>query len=194
MKKNMYFRATFRTTHEQKMTPQDLKQLRAFARQDGAILGAAWIASFVCAMLSLQSAGLALLSNLLALATPFLVAFRLGKFRDQVLGGYVSFGRALLYCVHVFGCATLLLTVAQFLYLRYLDASYLTYVVETYRQILETTQGMDPKEVAQMIDTLDGITPVAWVSAFMIGELLVGAVLSPLIAWVGHWRSKTRLR
>lgn len=172
------------------MTPQDLKQLRAFARQDGAILGAAWIVSFVCAMLSLESVALAMLSNVLALATPFLVAFRLGKFRDLALGGYISFGRALLYCAHVFGCATLLLTVAQFLYLRYLDASYLQYVVETYRQVLKTAQGIDPEQAARMTEALNGITPLAWVSAFMIGDLLVGAVLSPLIAWIGHWRSK----
>lgn len=172
------------------MTSQDLKQLRAFARQDGAILGAAWMASFVCAMLSMESMGMAALSNLLALATPFLVAYRLGRFRDRALGGYVSFGRALLYCAHTFANATLLLTVAQFLYLRYVDDSYLLYVVDTYRQLLETAQGMDPKEVAGLVEALNGITPLAWVSAFMIGDLLVGAALSPLIAWVGHRRSR----
>lgn len=168
-----------------------MKQLRAFARQDGAILGATWIVSFVCAMLSLESVALAMLSNLLALATPFLAAYRLGKFRDLALGGYISFGRALLYCVQVFGCATLLLTVAQFLYLRYLDASYLRYVVEIYSQALETAPGVDSEQAARMTEALNEITPLAWVSAFMIGELLVGAVLSPFIAWIGHWRSKS---
>ena len=56
-------------------------QLKAFARQDALILSLLWIASFACVVMIPAGA----LGNLLALTTPFIVAWRLSKFRDQAL-------------------------------------------------------------------------------------------------------------
>ena len=64
-----------------------LVQLKAFARQDGAILALAWTASFALIVYSPQYS----LGNLLALATPFIVGWRLSRFRDYALGGLISF-------------------------------------------------------------------------------------------------------
>ena len=65
-----------------------IKQTKAFARQDGTILGTVWVISFVCTMLAVEPKYhiLGLLSNLLIVATPFIVAKRLRIFRDQVRG------------------------------------------------------------------------------------------------------------
>ncbi len=172
------------------VTSQELIQLRAFARQDGAILGLAWIVSFICAMQSLNVPLLAVVSNLLTLSTPFLVGYRLGKFRDDALGGSISFRRALWYCVQTFVYATLLLTVVQFVYIRFIDSSYLQQVVVTYRQLLEATSEMGKDEIAQITEVLNGMTPLAWVSGFMISDILVGLFLSPFIALFGHMRSR----
>lgn len=53
-----------------------ITQTKAFARQDGAILGAVWIASFASTMWSVTPgyALLSLLANILAISTPFVVA------------------------------------------------------------------------------------------------------------------------
>jgi len=66
-----------------------IKQTKAFARQDGAILGIVWIASFVCTMLAADPSYqmLGLISNLLIISTPFVVAKRLKAFRDNVREG-----------------------------------------------------------------------------------------------------------
>ena len=63
-----------------------LVQLKAFARQDGAILALAWTASFALIVYSPQYS----LGNLLALATPFIVGWRLSRFRDYALGGILA--------------------------------------------------------------------------------------------------------
>ena len=74
-----------------------IKQTKAFARQDGTILGTVWVISFVCTMLAVEPKYhiLGLLSNLLIVATPFIVAKRLRIFRDQVRGGHISFRHGL---------------------------------------------------------------------------------------------------
>ena len=85
-------------------------QLKAFARQDAFVLSIIWIASFAC--ITVVPAGV--LGNLLALATPFIIAWRLTKFRDQILGGSISFRRAFAYGVYTFFYASLLFALAQF--------------------------------------------------------------------------------
>ena len=93
-----------------------ITQTKAFARQDGAILGAVWIASFASTMWSVTPgyALLSLLANILAISTPFVVAKRLKAFRDDALDGTISFRRGLFYCAQTFFNATLLLTIFNF--------------------------------------------------------------------------------
>ena len=68
-----------------------IKQTKAFARQDGTLLGIVWVASFVCTMLAAEPEYqmLGLFSNLLILSTPFVVAKRLKYFRDVVREGHI---------------------------------------------------------------------------------------------------------
>ena len=70
---------------------QALIQLKAFARQDGAIVALTWTASFALTLLSSQTP----YGSLLAIATPFIIGWRLIKFRNYALDGIISFRRAL---------------------------------------------------------------------------------------------------
>ncbi len=85
-----------------------IRQTKAFARQDGAILGAVWIVSFVCTMLAVdpQYRMLGFISNILIIATPFVVAKRLKAFRDYARDGHISFRHAFYYCIQTFFNAT----------------------------------------------------------------------------------------
>ena len=60
---------------------EDLVQLKAFARQDGAILCLLWFVSFLAIMYMPESG----LGNILALLTPILVGWRLCAFRNYAL-------------------------------------------------------------------------------------------------------------
>ena len=62
---------------------------------------------------------------MLAVATPFFVAGRLRRFRDEGREGIISFRRGYAYTILVFFYGAVLLAVAQFLYFAYFDNGYL---------------------------------------------------------------------
>ncbi len=161
-----------------------LIQTRAFARQDGAILGAIWIASFALTMWSVHPnhSFWGLLANVLIISTPFVVAKRLKAFRDYALDGVISFRRSLFYCLQTFFNATLLLTIVQYLWFRFLNTGvFMSQLMETYRQMLQSSN-IPQSEINTLMEAFGMMTPIAWASAFMITDLVAGAVLSPFIA------------
>ena len=82
---------------------ESLKQLKAFARQDGAILALVWIVSFLFTVKLPQS----MAGNVLTLSTPLVVAWRLRAFRNNALDGEISYRRALAYSWYTFVSTTL---------------------------------------------------------------------------------------
>lgn len=161
-----------------------LIQTRAFARQDGAILGAVWIASFAFTMWSVHPnhAFWGMLANILIISTPFVVAKRLKSFRDEALDGVISFRRGLFYCWQTFFNATLLLTIVQFLWFKFLNTgAFMTQLVESYRMILQA-YNLSQTEINTVLGAVSELKPIAWASAFMISDLIAAAVLSPIIA------------
>ena len=156
---------------------QNLVQTRAFARQDGAILGLVWIVSFAFTMLAVKpdQSFLGLIGNLLLISTPFVVGKRLKSFRDYALEGTISFRRGTFYCMQTFFNATLLLTVVQFLWFSFMDMG-------PFMALLESTYHLSEAEAKATIDTILSMKPLAWASMFMITDLIVGVVLSPVIA------------
>lgn len=161
-----------------------LIQTRAFARQDGAILGAMWIASFAFTMWSVHPnhSFWGLLANLLIISTPFVVAKRLKAFRDQVLDGTISFRRSLFYCWQTFFNATLLLTIVQYLWFKFLNTGlFMSQLMETYRMMLQS-YNMPQSDINTLIEAMGMMSPIAWASAFMLTDIIVGTLLSPLIA------------
>jgi len=161
-----------------------IKQTKAFARQDGAILGAVWIASFVCTMLAVTPAYqmLGLLSNILILSTPFVVAKRLKYFRDVVREGHISFRHGLYYCIQTFFYATLLLTIVQYLWFRFMDTGMFMSQLQANYQMLAQAYQMTAQESKAFFDAITMMKPIAWASMFMITDLVAGAVLSPILA------------
>ena len=167
---------------------ESLVQLKAFARQDALLLALLWTASFACIMVA--EAGL--IGNLLALATPFLVGWRLTKFRDQALGGFISFRRAYAYSTYVFFYASLAFALVQFAYFRFLDhgafakmfAASMQLVAPIYEQ-----HGMSRQDINQTITAVSMVTPAEWAFVFMMQNLFIGAVTSLFIALVGKRRA-----
>ena len=103
------------------MNYEEIKQLRAYARYDGIYLAIVWAASFTCFLASPLLGILATFSSILTLSTPFFVAYRLKVYREIGLNGTISFKRAYFYCIRVFTNAALLFSLAQWLYMNFLD-------------------------------------------------------------------------
>ncbi len=163
-----------------------IKQTKAFARQDGAILGAVWIASFICTMLaanpSMQMLGL--VANLLLISTPFVMAKRLKIFRDDVREGHISFMSASFYCFQTFFYATLLLTIVQYLWFRFMDMGpFMSQLQASYQMIAQTYQ-LTANETKEVLNAIFMMKPIAWAAMFMITDIVAGIVLSPIIGAV----------
>ena len=107
------------------MTAPEYVQLKAYARQDGFFLALLWTASFACYILGVTNHIMEMLALGLAITTPFFVAGRLRKFRDEGREGLISFGRSYAYTIFVFFYGAVLLAVVQFLYFAYMDNGYL---------------------------------------------------------------------
>ena len=156
-------------------------QLKAFARQDALILSLLWIASFACVVMVPAGA----LGNLFALATPFIVGWRLSKFRDQALNGVISFRRAFAYGIYTFFYASLIFAVAQFVFFKFFDhgtfAMMLNDTLQTitpaYRQA-----GVSVAELKEAAEMVQNISPVQWAFTFMMQNIFVGFVLSLPVA------------
>jgi putative flippase GtrA len=134
------------------MTAPEYIQLKAYARQDGFFLALLWIASFSSYIMGLSNQILAMAAILMAVMSPFFVANRLKKFRDEGREGVISFGRSYAYTIFVFFYGAVLLAVAQYLYFAYMDNGYL---VNSFAKMMTTDEGkmvLEQYGMTQMVD------------------------------------------
>lgn len=167
-----------------------LIQLKAFARQDGFLLFLLWIASFAVIVNNPASSW----GSLLAMATPFYVGYLLARFRNFALDGVISFRRALAFSLYTFFYASLLFAVAQFVYFRYLDnGTFMTMLLTSVKALepVYRAQGISMSELQQSLSMIGQLTPVETAFIFMMQNILIGAILSFPIAWIGK---RTALR
>jgi len=113
------------TVKNRRLTPAEYIQLKAFARYDGLLLALLWTASFVCYIVGLGTPFYGMVALLLLAVSPFYVAHRLRRFRDQDLGGVISLMRGWAFVILVFFYGGILLAVVQYAYFAFLDRGYL---------------------------------------------------------------------
>ena len=77
-------------------------QLKAFARQDGALLALLWVFTSVLYIIGMTNQMIGLAATMLICYTPFFVGGRLRNFRDYGREGLISFRRGYAYTVLVF--------------------------------------------------------------------------------------------
>ncbi len=156
-------------------------QVKAFARQDGLILSLVWLVSMWLFINQPESSW----GAILMLSTPFFIGWRLKVFRNDALGGLISFRRGFCYSCYVFFYSSLVFALGQFLYFRYLDnGMFLT----TMRQGIEIVKpyyeqnGINTDELEMGVKMVELMGPMNLTLIFMMYNLLVGAIVSPLIA------------
>ena len=163
--------------------PEDIMQVKAFARQDGAFLSLLWIASFACIIYASGSS----MGNLLMLATPFFVAWRLMAFREYALDGVISFRRGYAYSVYTFFYASLIFMLAQYLYFKFLDhGNFLGLIQNAVNTLTPIYQqgGMSMEEIKEAVTTMGSLSPIQWSFMFMMQNVLIGMVISIFIALI----------
>ena len=150
LKKILRFAQIF-VTLQAVMTPIEYTQLRAFARQDGALLSLLWIGSFACYIQGLTYPSLGMAAILLAIMSPFFAANRLRHFRDYAREGFITFKRGYAYTVMSYFYAGLLLAGAIYVYFEYMDNGYLLGVLSS---VMASEEGKKVLELYGMKDQM----------------------------------------
>ena len=170
------------------MTAPEYVQLKAYARQDGFFLALLWIASFACYIMGISNGMLGMAAMILAVMTPFFVAGRLRRFRDEGREGVISFRRSYAYTVFVFFYGAVLLAVAQFIYFAYLDNGYL---LSTYSKIVSSSEGHEliqqygmSQVVNDSLSEMASLRPIDFALNILTINILVGFVLGVPIGLV----------
>lgn len=171
------------------ITTESIIQLKAFARQDGALLSLFWLASFACFVGQFGDPTLGLLYELLAVGSLFFLGWRLKRFRDGALGGLISFRRAYGYCAFCFFYASLIFALAQYVYFAYLDHGT---VYQGIIQLLSTTEasvmmsayGYSQQEVNEALSAFQSLRPIEISAFFFLSNLYIGAIISLVIALI----------
>ena len=176
----MYYELKFVPLHPI-MTPEEYKQLKAFARQDGALLSLLWIGAMICYIQGLSSPILGMIAILLIVASPFYAANRLRHFRDEAREGIISFMRAYGYTVLTYFYGGLLLAIAAFAYFQFMDNGFLLgklmAIVETEegRQVISAYGMAD--EISQSMKELAQMRPIDYALNMLTTIITTGFIL-----------------
>lgn len=178
------------------MTAPEYIQLKAYARQDGFFLALLWTASFVCYIMGISNQMLGMLAIGLAIMTPFFVAGRLRKFRDEGRGGLISFRRSYAYTIFVFFYAAVLLAVVQFLYFAYIDNGYL---MSSFSRMMSSEEGkqiISQYGMSQMVEEglseMANIRPIDYALNILTVNIIIGFIVGVPIGLVMQ-REKVKL-
>ncbi|MBQ2334063.1 MAG: DUF4199 domain-containing protein [Prevotella sp.] len=171
--------------------PEDIMQVKAFARQDGAFLSLLWIASFACIVFATGSS----IGNLLMIATPFFVGWRLVSFREYALDGIISFRRGYMYSVYTFFYASLIFMFAQYVYFKFLDHGNFFNMMRTAVNTLTPIYqqyGMNIEEIKEALESMSTLGPIQWSFMFMMQNISIGFIISIFIAMICVKKAKTK--
>lgn len=171
-------------------TREEYEQIKAFARIDGAIMGVMWIISFVCFIAQFYMPLLNMAALIFGVASIIISAIRLRNFRDNILGGVISYWRAYGYSLLTYFYAALLLAAAQYIYFQFIDHGFLlnqyTAMASSpeFKSIM-TLYGIKADEMKLTMDTIATLRPIDIALQFLTTNLFLGIVISwPMAALI----------
>ena len=163
-------------------------QLKAFARQDAALLTLLWVFTSTLYIIGMTNQLIGLAATVLILYTPFFVGGRLRKFRDYGREGLISFGRGYAYTVFVFFYAGVLFAIAIYLYLAYMDQGFLLSQMSKVLTTDEAQQAMKQYGMTEMMNEslsqMAQVRPIDYALNMLTVNIVVGFILGVPISLV----------
>lgn len=170
------------------MTPEEYKQLKAYARIDGVLLGMVWIASFACYVIGMRMPALMMTGMIIAISSLFIAATRVKKFRDYVLDGTISFGRGYAYSILIFFYAALIFAAAQFVYFQFLDNGNIMSALTDMMNEPQNKQIIDAYKLKPSLDEslklMAATRPIDYALNYLSVNIIIGLITSLPIATV----------
>lgn len=168
------------------MTALEYKQLKAFARVDGALLSLLMIGCFACYVIGLTSPLYGFLSLIAIVTMPFFAGIRLKRFRDTGLEGNISFLRGWAYVCLMFFYGGLLFALAQYTYMAYMDHGYMLMVItemlSTPEYVKMITQIGMADQVNESLHQLQAMRPIDFALNMLTTIIMAGFMLGLPIA------------
>lgn len=163
------------------ITPESLIQLKAFARQDGLLMGLIWLASMWFTFQSPETSW----GPILLFSTPLFIYWRMQSFRDNALDGHISMRRSVAFSCYIFFYASLIFALGQYAYFKWLDNGMFMQLIETSINTMKpiySQQGIDGKELDLVAKTIKMMKPADLTFMFMMQNLCIGAMISPILS------------
>lgn len=165
------------------VTRKDYERLKAFARIDGALLGALWVLSFACFIGEFYDPLLGVAAMLVGVWSLVFAALRLRRYRDNVLGGYMSFRRGYAYSMFVYFYATLIMAAGQFIYFQFLDHGFLA---SKYQEMISMPEfgtmlqlyGMKDSDMKLIMQNMSALRPIDNALQYLTFNIILGVVMS----------------
>lgn len=147
------------------MTNNQHNNLQQDAMRYGTIMGVFWTLKFILFPMGMSSHMLLMAFFLLTLIVPVVGFFMVRQYRDRECGGILNFSRAFLFTAFMYLFATLFVTIAHYIYFRYMDNGL---IVSTYQDLLTqmstlaTTDEMKTSidQFQQALDIIAGLSPL----------------------------------
>lgn len=169
-------------------TREEYEQLKAFARIDGALVGAFWIVSFACFIGEFVNPILGVVSLVTGVSSIVFATLRLRKFRDNILDGAISFRRAFGYGCFTYFYASLLMAVAQFVYFQFMDRGFLigrytaAMADKNMAEMMQKVYGITPADMNIALDTVANLRPIEVALQFLTTNIILGIIVSLPVA------------
>lgn len=169
------------------ITVLEYKQLKAFARLDGAILGGIMCATFFAFIASLKGTAWQLAYMLGVLSVPVFVAMRVRNYRDNILQKRVSFRRAAGYSMHCFGYSSLILAIVMYVYFQFFDQGTMLANMRSFFESPEMQQamklyGVEKSLLDAQLGVMSSLRPIDFAFSMISNTLFGGLGCSLLIA------------
>lgn len=164
-----------------------------YAMNLGTCMGIFWIVKFALIPLGLQYNYLFLAYTVLTLAVPFIGYRYVAAFRDKECGGIISFSQACLFCLSMYIFASLLASVAHYVYFAWIDNGYmvekLTAMLKVAMEINPVT-GSDRELIDEAMKEYAAMTPADFTLQYLSSDIFCCSFLSVLTALVAMRRKR----
>ena len=173
------------------ITIEEYKQLKAFARLDGAILGGIMCGTFFAFIASLSNMTWQLVYLLGIIAVPVFVAMRVRNYRDNIVRKRVSFRRAAAYSMHCFGYSSLILAIVMYVYFQYFDHGMMLTSLRNYFAMPEMQEamkiyGVDKSIFDDQLTVMSSLRPIDVAFSMISNTLFAGLGCSLLVAVISR--------
>lgn len=173
------------------ITVEEYKQLKAYARLDGAVLGMIMCGTFFAFLANLTNTAWQIAYMIGFVAVPVFVAYRVRNYRDNIVQKRVSFRRAAAYSMHCFGYSSLIFAIVMYIYFQFFDhgtmlANLRSYIEAPEMQEAMKIYGVDKSLFDDQFAVMSSLRPIDVAFSMISNTLLAGLGCSLLVAVISR--------